>query len=46
LFVSLGDESTLTLVRRLARRWDFSDCFKTKFAEGTIHAIPEEVFGA
>ena len=46
LSVSLGDESSLTLVRRLARRWDFSDGFKTKFAEGTIHAIPEEVFGA
>ena len=46
LFISLGDESSLTLVRRLARRWDFSDSFKTKFAECTIHAIPEEVFGA
>jgi hypothetical protein len=45
-FVSLGDETSLTLVWRLARRWDFSDGFKTKFAEGTIHAIPEEVFGA
>ena len=46
LFVSLGDESSLTLMRRLARRWAFSDSFKTKFAEGIIHAIPEEVFGA
>ena len=46
MFVSLGDESSLILVRRLARRWGFSDSFKTKFAEGTIHAIPEEVFGA
>ena len=46
LFVTLGDESSLTLVRPLARRWDFSDSFKTKFAEGTIHTIPEEVFGA
>jgi hypothetical protein len=46
LFVSLGDENSLTLMRCLARRWGFLDSFKTKFVEGTIYAIPEVVFGA
>jgi hypothetical protein len=46
LLVSLGDENSLTLMRRLARRWGFLDNFKTKFVEGTIYAIPEVVFGA